>query len=278
MKKAIVILLTGAMMMAAVACGSNSSSSAPAAETPAEETQTEETEETVEGDVVEEAQEEGPIVPEEPITYEEYMAAEVDSEVVIRGAVQAKQAYYSQEDSGSANVYLQDENGGAYFLYNLPCTPKEYELLEIGKFIKVKGYKSEWSGEVEVIDAVWMFDEGEYIAEPEDVTALLGTDELIQKQNKFVSFKGVKIEPIGDEGAAFIYNYDGSGQEGDDLYFNVSVNGNTYTFTVESYLCGPDTPVYKAIKDLKVGDVVDLEGFLYWYEGPNPHITAVVAQ
>ena len=197
MKKAIVILLTGAMMMAAVACGSNSSSSAPAAETPAEETQTEETEETVEGDVVEEAQEEGPIVPEEPISYEEYMAAEMDSEVVIRGAVQAKQAYYSQEDSGSANVYLQDENGGAYFLYNLPCTPKEYELLEIGKFIKVKGYKSEWSGEVEVIDAVWMFEDGEYIAEPEDVTALLGTDELIQKQNKFVSFKGVKIEPIG---------------------------------------------------------------------------------
>ena len=286
MKKAIVILLTGAMMMAAVACGSNSSSSAPAAETPAEETQTEETEETVMT-----CSHSGPIAADEgwradlleercvtELTEEEYMAAEMDSEVVIRGAVQAKQAYYSQEDSGSANVYLQDENGGAYFLYNLPCTPKEYELLEIGKFIKVKGYKSEWSGEVEVIDAVWMFEDGEYIAEPEDVTALLGTDELIQKQNKFVSFKGVKIEPIGDEGAAFIYNYDGSGQEGDDLYFNVSVNGNTYTFTVESYLCGPDTPVYKAIKDLKVGDVVDLEGFLYWYEGPNPHITAVVAQ
>ena len=25
-------------------------------------------------------------------------------------------------------------------------------------------------------------------------------------------------------------------------------------------------------------DVIDLEGFLYWYEGPNPHITAVLAQ
>ena len=43
-------------------------------------------------------------------------------------------------------------------------------------------------------------------------------------------------------------------------------------------LCGPDTDVYKAVKELKVGDVVDLEGFLYWYEGPNPHITAVTVQ
>lgn len=278
MKKAIVIMLTGAMMLAAVACGGGSSSSStPAA--PAEETQTEETEqteETTEAEVEEPAAEEVN-VPEDPMTYEEYAAAEVDSEVVIEGAIQGKQAYYGEQST--ASVYLQDETGGAYFLYNLPCTEKEYELMEIGKKIKVKGYKAEWSGEVEVIDAIWMFVDGEYIAEAEDVTALLGTDELINKQNKKVVFKGVTIEPIGEDGkSAFLYNYDGSGTEGDDLYFNVSVNGQTYSFTVESYLCGPDTDVYKAVKDLKVGDVVDMEGFLYWYEGPNPHITAILAQ
>ena len=278
MKKAIVIMLTGAMMLAAVACGGGSgSSSTPAA--PAEETQTEETEqkeETPEAEV-EETTEEEVNIPEDPMTYEEYAAAEVDSEVVIEGAIQAKQAYYGEQST--ASVYLQDETGGAYFLYNLPCTEKEYELMEIGKKIKVKGYKAEWSGEVEVVDAIWMFVDGEYIAEAEDVTALLGTDELIKKQNKKVVFKGVKVEPIGEDGnAAFLYNYDGSGAEGDDLYFNVSVNGQTYSFTVESYLCGPDTDVYKAVKDLKVGDVIDLEGFLYWYNGPNPHITAVLAQ
>ena len=278
MKKAIVIMLTGAMMLAAVACGGGSgSSSTPAA--PAEETQTEETEqkeETPEAEV-EETTEEEVNIPEDPMTYEEYAAAEVDSEVVIEGAIQAKQAYYGEQST--ASVYLQDETGGAYFLYNLPCTEKEYELMEIGKKIKVKGYKAEWSGEVEVVDAIWMFVDGEYIAEAEDVTALLGTDELIKKQNKKVVFKGVKVEPIGEDGnAAFLYNYDGSGAEGDDLYFNVSVNGQTYSFTVESYLCGPDTDVYKAVKDFKVGDVIDLEGFLYWYNGPNPHITAVLAQ
>ena len=29
---------------------------------------------------------------------------------------------------------------------------------------------------------------------------------------------------------------------------------------------------------LKVGDTVDLEGFLYWYEGVNPHITSVTVK
>ena len=212
-------------------------------------------------------------ITEAPMAYADYAAAEIDSEVVIKGAIQAKLAYYAEK--GVASFYLQDETGGAYFLYELPCTDKEYELMEKGKFIKVKGYKAEWSGEVEVVDAIWQFEDGEFIAEPEDVTALLGAEELVDKQNKYVSFKGMTVEPIGDGDAAYLYNWDGSGTEGDDLYFNVSVNGATYQFTVESYLCGPDKDVYKAVKELKVGDVIDLEGFLYWYEGPYPHITSV---
>ena len=281
MKKAFVILLTGIMMTAAVSCGGGGSAAssapaeAPAAEEPAEET-------PAEVEVVEETEEVEMNIPEDPMTYEEFAAAEIDSEVVIRGAIQGKQAYYGEKSV--ATIYLQDETGGAYFLYELPCTEKEYELMEKGKFLKVKGYKSMWpevDGEVEVVfetDSVWQFDDGEFIAEAEDVTALLGTDELIGKMNKFVSFKGMTVEPIGEGGEAFLYNAKGTGEEGDDLYFKVSVNGAEYTFTVESYLCGPDTDVYKAVKELKVGDVVDLEGFLYWYEGPNPHITAVTVK
>ena len=283
MKKAFVILLTGIMMTAAVSCGgggsNNASSAAPAAEAPAAEAPAEE--EQAEAEVTEEPEEVEMNVPEEPMTYEEYAAAELDSEVVIKGAIQAKQAYYPQDGEGSATLYLQDETGGAYFVYNLPCTEKEYEMMEKGKFMKVKGYKSMWpqvDGEVEVIDPTWQFEDGEFIAEAEDVTALLGTEELVDKMNKFVSFKGMTVEPIGEGGEAFLYNSEGTGEEGDDLYFKVSVNGAEYTFTVESYLCGPDTDVYKAVKELKVGDVVDLEGFLYWYEGPNPHITAVTVK
>ena len=249
MKKAIVIMLTGAMMLAAVACGGGSSNSTPAQETKTEEAKpAEETQETVESTVVEPEQAE-PNITEDAMSFEDYMAAATDTEVIVEGAIQGKQSFFSRDDQGLATIYLQDEKGGAYFIYELPCTEKEYELM--------------------------------YIAEAEDVTALLGTDDLAAKMNKKVLFKGMKVEPIKDKDgndAAFIYNYDGSGTEGDDLYFNVSVNGQTYTFTVESYLCGPDTDVYKAVKDFHIGDVIDLEGFLYWYNGANPHITAVLAQ
>ena len=282
MKKAIVIMLTGAMMLAAVACGGGSSNSTPAQESKTEEAKpAEETQETVES-TVEEPEQTEPNIPEDAMNFEDYMAAATDTEVVVQGSIQGKQNYFVKDDQGKASIYLQDQNGGAYFIYELPCTEKEYELMEIGKTIKVKGYKSEWSGEIEVIDIeTWMFVDGDYIAEAEDVTALLGTDDLAAKMNKKVLFKGMKVEPIKDKDnndVAFIYNYDGSGTEGDDLYFNVSVNGQTYTFTVESYLCGPDTEIYKAVKDFHIGDVIDLEGFLYWYNGPNPHITAVLAQ
>ena len=114
-----------------------------------------------------------------------------------------------------------------------------------------------------------------------NVRAAFGKDELIDYQNQFVSFKGMTVEAAGQDESgndvAFLYNYDGSGSDGDDLYFNVSLNGETYTFTVESYLCDNTTDVYKAVKELKIGDKIDMEGFLYWYEGVNPHITSVTA-
>ena len=155
----------------------------------------------------------------------------------------------------------------------MACTEEDYAKLTTGTKIKVTGYKAEWSGEIEIMDGTFEILEGNYVAEATDVTSLLANEsELIKKQNMFVAFKGMTVE------SAPIYKWDGSGQDGDDLYFNVSLDGNTYTFTVESYLTDGSTDVYKAVKNLKVGDVVDMEGFLYWYEGVNPHITSVTVK
>ena len=208
------------------------------------------------------------------MTYAEYVAAELDTEVVIETYVQAKQSWWEDK----ATVYTQDEDG-AYFIYNMACSAEDYEKLVPGAKIKVTGFKSEWSGEVEIVEATFELEEGSYIAPALDVTELLGTDELIAHQNEFVSFKGMTVAAAGqdDNGndVAFLYSWDGSGQDGDDLYFNVTLGDATYTFTVESYLCDNTTEVYNAVKALNIGDVIDLEGFLYWYEGVNPHITAV---
>ena len=209
------------------------------------------------------------------MTYDEYVAAELESEVTVETYVQAKQGWWEDK----ATIYTQSEDG-AYFLYNLPCSQEEYDQLTVGTKIRVNGYKTEWAGEVEIVDATYEIIEGNFVAEAMDVTALLGTEELINHQNKFVSFKGMTVEASKDANGndvAFLYNWDGSGEDGNDLYFNVSVNGQTYNFTVESYLCDNTTEVYNAVKALNIGDVIDMEGFLYWYEGVNPHITSVVA-
>ena len=207
------------------------------------------------------------------MTHDEYIAAELDSEVVIETYVQAKQSWWDNK----ATVYTQDKDG-AYFIYNMTCSEEDYAKLVPGTKIKVTGYKAEWAGEIELAEgATFEIEEGSYIAPATDVTALLGTDELINHQNEFVSFKGMTVEAANENGDAFMYNWDGSGEDGNDLYFNVSLNGQTYTFTVESYLCDNTTDVYAAVKNLKVGDKIDMEGFLYWYEGVNPHITSVTA-
>ena len=198
------------------------------------------------------------------MTYAEYAAADLDTEVTIETFVQATQSWWDN----TITAYTQD-NEGAYFLYNMACSEEYAAKLVPGTKIKVTGFKSEWSGEVEIVDATFEIEEGEYIAEATDVTALLGTDEMIQHQNQFVAFKGMTVE------SEAIYKWDGSGADGDDLYFQVSKDGQTYTFTVESYLCGAGTEVYEAVKGLKAGDTVDMEGFCYWYEGLNPHITSV---
>ena len=208
------------------------------------------------------------------MTYAEYAAADLDTYVTIETYVQAHQSWWD----GKITVYTQDADG-AYFLYELPCTEEEAAKLVPGTKIGVQGYKSEWSGEVEITDSSFEFieDGDTFVASPVDLTDLLASDELINYQNQLFCANGLTVV-ARDSGNAVDYKWDNSGShdENSDLYFNVQdAAGNVYTFTVESYLTGNDTDVYAAVEGLNVGDVVDVEGFLYWYEGVNPHITGI---
>lgn len=207
------------------------------------------------------------------MTYEEYVAAPLDSEVTIETYVQANQSWWDN----TITLYTQDKEGG-YFIYNLACSEEDAKKLTKGTKIKVNGYKSEWSGEVEVTDGTFEIEDGTYTAEAVDITKAYGTDDLTNYQNQYICLKGMTVEAANEEGDAFLYNWDGSGEEGSDLYFNLSLDGNTYSFTVESYLCDSSTDVYQAVKNLNVGDTVDVEGFLYWYEGPQPHVTGITVK
>ena len=203
------------------------------------------------------------------MSHEEFVAAELETEVTIETYVQAKQSWWNDQ----AIIYCQSEDGG-YLLYNIALSEEDYNALVPGTKIRVTGYKSEWSGEVEIVDATYEVIEGEaFIAEAQDVTALLGTDELVAHQNELVSFKGMTVADYGDSNA---FAYKNAENKTDDLYFKVSKDGVEYDFCVEYYLCNETTEVYKAVEALQIGDVIDLEGFLYWYNGANPHITSVV--
>ncbi len=286
MKKMLALVLTLSMTVAMAGCGA----AAEPAETTAVESSAAESvvaEESTEAAESTDAEESTAAETEtagteaaagEVMSYEEYMAAELDTQVVVETYVQAKQSWWEDK----ATLYTQDKDG-AYFVYDMACSEEDYEKLVPGTKIRVTGYKGEWSGEVEIMDGSFEFVEGgdQYIAEAVDVTELLGTEELIAHQNEYVSFTGLTVEATKDadgKEAVYLYNWDGSGADGDDLYFNVSSNGQTYTFLVESYLCDSSSEVYQAVKNLKVGDTIDAEGFLYWYEGVNPHITAVTVK
>ncbi len=251
MKKLIAMLLVLTMVLAFAGCAKTEApaeTAAPTTEAPVVET-------------------EAPVVETEAaapaaMTHEEYMAAELDAEVVIETYVQAHQSWWDNK----VTVYCQSPDG-AYFLYELACSEEDAAKLVPGTKIRVTGTKGEWAGEVEVMGGTFEFVEGgdTFVAEAADVTALLGTDELIAHQNEFVSFKGLTVEKVEYK----------NGEPGDDIYVTFGYNGASYEFCVEYYLTGTDTEVYTTVGTLNAGDVVDVEGFLYWYEGVNTHITSV---
>ena len=278
MRKFLPFALIMTMAVALCGCGSSSddakSEDKSAKETTVEEATTaEETSEDVEEETT--ADDTSDAV----MSYQEFRDADVDTEVTVITNVQAKQSWWDD----SANVYCID-NEGAYFIYGLACTEEEYETLTQGTAIKVTGYKSEWSGEVEITDATFELVAADpYVVDtPTDLTEYFGDDDaLINSINCFAAFKGLTVvastDADGNE-VPYLYNWDGSGSQGDDLYFTVSLGDKTATFTVESYLCDKDTDVYKAVEGLNVGDVIDVQCFLYWYNGANPHVTSVTVQ
>lgn len=253
MKKIIAMLLVLTMVAAFAACAGTeeTSNASSTAESSVAESS------TVESSVAESSAEEVKVM-----TYEEYLAAEVGTKVTVETYVQANQAWWND----SIVLYCQSQDGGI-FVYNLACSEENSKKLVAGTKIRVTGDKAEYDGEVEIMDATFEFVEGgdTYVAEPTDLTEKLGTDELINYMNQYVSFKGLTFKSLEYK----------NGEAGDDIYLTFTKGDADYDFCVEVYLTGTESDVYTTAGELKAGDVVDIEGFLYWYQGANPHITKI---
>lgn len=248
MKKLFTVLLTMIMVLALVGCGSNTNNEPVVEETP-----------TTDEELVD-----PPVTAKN--TYADFEAAELDTELELLMSVQATEAWWD----GKITVYGQDDDGG-YLVYELACPEqKDADVLLPGTLIRVKGYKAEWSGEVELTDATYEFvDAGGNagkIYDPVDLTDLIGNnDELIKHMNQKVSFKNLTVvdytEVTGDS----------------DGYLNVTdAKGTEITFVVRRYLTSPESDLAKTVASFVAGDVVDLTTFLYWYEGPQARIIEAV--
>jgi hypothetical protein len=201
------------------------------------------------------------------MSYKEYCDAAMDAEVTVDMYVQDHQSWWDNK----ITVYAADKDG-AYFLYEMACSEEDAAKLTPGTKIRVTGTKGAYAGEIEIMNATFEFiGKDTYVAPAKDVTSLVGKDALADDMNMLVSLKGLTVVATED-GAAFEYQ---GGIRGKDIYFTLSNGTDTISCCIESYLTGADSDVYKAVEALKVGDTVDVEGFLYWYNGANPHITKV---
>lgn len=260
MKKFGTLLLVSAMVMSMAACGSSDttteSSSSVESEAVVSEPNEAPVEETHEAVVEESVEEEQPEII--GMSYADYVATELNTEITIGMYVQATQSWWDDK----ITVYGADEDG-AYFVYNMACSEEDAQKLVPGTPILVTGVKTEWSGEIEIADATFEFVDAEpYFAETIDVTALLGTDELINYQNRMVCFTDMTVTLVSFKNE----------EPGDDIYVNFEKDGQEYYFCLEYYLNGSDEEFYNTVGSLEAGQVVDVYSYLYWYEGPNPHI------
>ena len=262
MKKLLAVLLALVLCIGLVACGTETTEAPTEAVTSTEAETTTEAETSTEAETT--TEEETTAAETGVMSYAEYAAAADDDPVVIECYVQAHQSWWDNK----ITVYAADQDG-AYFMYEMACSEEDAAKLTEGVKIRVTGYKTSWSGEVEVASgATFEFIEGAdtYVAEAKDLTDKIAAEDLIDYQNQLVTFKGLTVKEI-----AFPKG------DGGDIEVTLTKDDAEYAFYVESYLTDAETDLYKAVAGLKAGDKIDATGFLYWYNGMNPHITAVQA-
>ena len=254
MKKIFAMMLVLTMLVAFAACGGTGDTSSTAESSAAES--------TVESSVAESSVAESSVEEVKVMTYAEYLEAEVGASVTVETYVQANQSWWSDK----ITLYCQSEEGGI-FVYELACTEENAAKLVPGTKIRITGDKAVYDGEVEIMNGTFEFVEGadSYVATATDLTDKLGTEDLINYMNQFASFKGLTVKAIEYK----------NGEPGDDIYLTLSKGEADYSFCVEIYLTGAESDVYTTVAALQAGDVVDVEGFVYWYQGANPHVTKI---
>ncbi len=197
--------------------------------------------------------------------------AELDSEVVVENLCTGKAVLVEDK----ATVYTQDQDG-AYFVYNMAPVQKRLWKTGARTKIKVTGYKAEWSG----VEITLMLPLKSWKVIPTSLPT-----RMLPQCSEPMNWSTTRISMLHSK--AWLLKQPAGWKrkwrcpvqlgwlryDGDDLILQRFPEWRDHSFVVESYLLSDNTnDVYAAVKNLQIGDVIDMEGFLYWYEGVNPHI------
>lgn len=144
-------------------------------------------------------------------TYAEYVAAEDDSTVVVRGIITGFVSKGKYGNTAGNSIYFQDKDGG-YYAYNLATDPIVDDKLEVGMEIRVTGLKDTYNGTYEIVNAsVEVLSQDRKPEAPVDFTEAykkatdLKDNALVYQQSMLVTIKGVTI--TGQDAANGYYKF-----------------------------------------------------------------------
>ena len=165
-------------------------------------------------------------------TYAEYVEAEADDPLVVEGVVYGimSKAAGDQENS----VFVQDLNGGGYYVYGLTDDPSETGV-QVGQTVRVRGIKAIYNGTLEIKNASIEIRSTELTTvTPTDLTAAFtaastaSNANLLAHLGEYVVIKGVTVLEAGSNGY-YYFELDGI-----KTYLRISSSSNCTTSAQET--------------------------------------------
>ena len=190
----------------------------------------------------------------DPMTYEEYAAAEKGDAILVQGWITHPHDYSSSYGNGS--VWLQDENGG-YYAYRVKVASEEdwNNYFKVGNKIAVVGKKSPYNGWDEIgsgCSYYFIKDAQTKNFEAKDVTSIWGANVSTSEQSKAVQNQLVKVTAVVGEIPAY--------DEG-DMYLPLTVNVKTgyQAYYKDAYVGSIPENLFS---DLKAGYTIEITGIV----------------
>ena len=199
---------------------------------------------------------------QDPMTYDEFVAAAKGADVYVTGVVTG-----IATGTNSSNIYLEDSDG-AYYIYG--ATGDVLASLAIGNTISVRGTKAEFNGLLEIENAtIAILDTATVTPNTTDITSTLeaatalNADSLKALQGKYITIKGVTLDSV---------NISGNNSQYYNLYFTLDGNASNLKFYLYYNITGVNidnedlTELYNEFNK-NLGRKADIVGYVTWNNG-----------